>query len=415
MASVNKVILIGNLGRDPEIRYTQSGEPIANFTLATNEVWNDKSGQKQERTEWHRVEVFGKTAQVVRDYVTKGRQVYIEGSIRYEEWTDKDGNKRNTTRIRVSGPGLAPRPPRRPRRGRRRARRAAARAGRAAAPSEPPAEGGDELPGLRRRRAVLATAPLPERFLARNAGSMATLLSLERYLPVHRYDQEVVTDWVRRLARVSAAGRGGGRRARRAGSAPLRLRLGRGEDARERRAHRGGLSPRRLRDAEPRVPRDRLPAGADVARRALDASGLAPSRHRLRGERLLHRLHDPGGRRLRRERALPRPAPRAAADHRGGLRRRRRRPRAGRRLPRRPPRPRRAPPRHRAVEPHVPALGPLGDERRLDRDLRRRGRRRGPRRRPAPARRRAASSACATRESLFFPDTTHLMGFELRN
>jgi single-strand DNA-binding protein len=105
MASVNKVVLIGNLGRDPEIRYTQSGEPIANFTLATNEVWNDKSGQRQERTEWHRVEVFGKTAQIVRDYLSKGRQVYLEGSIRYEEWTDKDGNKRNTTRIRVSGPG----------------------------------------------------------------------------------------------------------------------------------------------------------------------------------------------------------------------------------------------------------------------------------------------------------------------
>jgi single-strand DNA-binding protein len=83
----------------------QSGEPIANFTLATNEVWNDKSGQRQERTEWHRIEVFGKTAQVVRDYVTKGKPIYIEGSIRYEEWTDKDGNKRNTTRIRVSGPG----------------------------------------------------------------------------------------------------------------------------------------------------------------------------------------------------------------------------------------------------------------------------------------------------------------------
>ncbi len=104
MASVNKVVLIGNLGRDPEIRYTQSGEPIANFTLATNEVWNDKSGQRQERTEWHRVEVFGKPAQVVRDYLSKGRQVYIEGSIRYDEWTDKDGNKRNTTKIRVSGP-----------------------------------------------------------------------------------------------------------------------------------------------------------------------------------------------------------------------------------------------------------------------------------------------------------------------
>jgi len=105
MASVNKVILIGNLGKDPEIRYTQTGEPIANFSLATSENWTDKGGQKQERTEWHRVEVFGKTAQVVRDYCTKGKPVYIEGSIRYEEWTDKDGNKRNTTKIRLSGPG----------------------------------------------------------------------------------------------------------------------------------------------------------------------------------------------------------------------------------------------------------------------------------------------------------------------
>jgi single-strand DNA-binding protein len=104
MSSLNKVILIGNAGRDPEIRYTQSGEPIANFSLATNEAWTDRSGQRQERTEWHKVEVFGKQAQVVRDYVSKGRQVCIEGSIRYDEWTDKDGNKRNTTKIRVSGP-----------------------------------------------------------------------------------------------------------------------------------------------------------------------------------------------------------------------------------------------------------------------------------------------------------------------
>ncbi len=105
MASVNRVILIGNLGKDPEIRYTQSGEPIANFSLATNEAWTDKSGQKQERTEWHRVEVFGKTAQVVRDYCSKGKQIYLEGSIRYDEWTDKDGNKKYMTKIRVSGPG----------------------------------------------------------------------------------------------------------------------------------------------------------------------------------------------------------------------------------------------------------------------------------------------------------------------
>jgi single-strand DNA-binding protein len=104
MASVNKVVLIGNLGKDPEIRYTQGGEPIANFSLATSENWTDKSGQKQEKTEWHRVEVFGKTAQVVRDYCTKGKQVYIEGSIRYDEWTDKDGVKKYMTKIRVSGP-----------------------------------------------------------------------------------------------------------------------------------------------------------------------------------------------------------------------------------------------------------------------------------------------------------------------
>ncbi len=104
MASVNRVILIGNLGRDPEMRYTQGGEPIANFSLATSENWTDKTGNKQERTEWHKVEVFGKVAQVVRDYCTKGKQIYIEGSIRYDEWTDKDGNKRFTTKIRVSGP-----------------------------------------------------------------------------------------------------------------------------------------------------------------------------------------------------------------------------------------------------------------------------------------------------------------------
>jgi single-strand DNA-binding protein len=104
MASVNKATLVGNVGKDPEIRYLQSGEPVANFSIATSESWTGKDGNKQERTEWHRVEVFGKAAQVVRDYVTKGKQIYVEGSIRYEEWADKDGNKRNTTKIRVSGP-----------------------------------------------------------------------------------------------------------------------------------------------------------------------------------------------------------------------------------------------------------------------------------------------------------------------
>lgn len=103
--SVNKVTLIGNVGGDPTIRYTQSGEPIANFSLATSESWTDKAGQKQEKTEWHRVEVFGKTAAIVRDYVTKGKPLYIEGSLHYEEWTDKQGQKRTASKVRVSGFG----------------------------------------------------------------------------------------------------------------------------------------------------------------------------------------------------------------------------------------------------------------------------------------------------------------------
>ena len=104
MVCVNKAILVGNVGRDPEIRYLQNGDPVANFSIATSERWTDKSGEKQERTEWHRVDVFGKTAEVVRDYVSKGKQLYIEGTVRYEEWTDRDGNKRTSTKIRVSGP-----------------------------------------------------------------------------------------------------------------------------------------------------------------------------------------------------------------------------------------------------------------------------------------------------------------------
>lgn len=104
MPSINKVILIGHLGKDPEIRYTQGGEPIVNFSLATSDKWTGKNGDKQERTDWHRVEVFGKSAQVCRDYLTKGRPVYLEGTIRYEEWIDKEGNKRQTTKIHVGGP-----------------------------------------------------------------------------------------------------------------------------------------------------------------------------------------------------------------------------------------------------------------------------------------------------------------------
>jgi single-strand DNA-binding protein len=99
MASVNKVILIGNLGRDPELRYTQGGSAVANFTLATNERWRDKDGNNQERTEWHRIVVWGRTAENCAQYLQKGRPVYIEGRLQTREWEDKDGNKRNTTEI----------------------------------------------------------------------------------------------------------------------------------------------------------------------------------------------------------------------------------------------------------------------------------------------------------------------------
>ena len=101
MGSVNKVILIGNLGRDPEVRYTQGGAPVANFTLATNESWTDKSGARQERTEWHRVVVWGKTAEIVREHLTKGKQVFVEGSLQTRSWDDRDGNKRYTTEVRA--------------------------------------------------------------------------------------------------------------------------------------------------------------------------------------------------------------------------------------------------------------------------------------------------------------------------
>lgn len=102
MASVNKVILVGNLGRDPEVRYTQGGTPVANFTLATNEVWNDKAGGRQERTEWHRIVVWGKQAEIAREYLSKGKQVYIEGSLQTRQWDDRDGNKRTTTEIKAN-------------------------------------------------------------------------------------------------------------------------------------------------------------------------------------------------------------------------------------------------------------------------------------------------------------------------
>jgi single-strand DNA-binding protein len=99
MAGVNKAILIGNLGKDPETRYSQNGQPITNFSVATSEKWTGKDGQAQERTEWHRIVTFGRLAETCRDYLSKGKQVYIEGRIQTRDWEDKDGNKRYTTEI----------------------------------------------------------------------------------------------------------------------------------------------------------------------------------------------------------------------------------------------------------------------------------------------------------------------------
>ncbi|MBI5901460.1 MAG: single-stranded DNA-binding protein [Rhodocyclales bacterium] len=100
MASVNKVILVGNLGADPEIRYLPSGEAVANLRLATTDTWKDKDGNKQEATEWHRVSFFGRQAEVCGQYLKKGSQIYVEGSIRTRKWQDKEGQDRYSTEIR---------------------------------------------------------------------------------------------------------------------------------------------------------------------------------------------------------------------------------------------------------------------------------------------------------------------------
>jgi single-strand DNA-binding protein len=97
--SVNKVILVGRLGQNPEVRYTPSGAAVANFSVATNENWTDKQGQKQERTEWHRVVVWGKLAELCNQYLSKGRQCYLEGRLQTREWEDKTGVKKYTTEI----------------------------------------------------------------------------------------------------------------------------------------------------------------------------------------------------------------------------------------------------------------------------------------------------------------------------
>src|ERR671918_2561807 len=99
---VNKVILIGNLGSAPEVRFTPGGQAVANFRIATSESWTDKSGQKQERTEWHRIVVWGKLAELCGEYLSKGRQVYVEGRLQTRQWDDRDGNKKYTTEVVAS-------------------------------------------------------------------------------------------------------------------------------------------------------------------------------------------------------------------------------------------------------------------------------------------------------------------------
>jgi single-strand DNA-binding protein len=99
MLGVNKVILIGNLGKDPDLRYLPSGDPVAKFTLATNSRWKDKEGQWQDRTDWHNIVVFRRQAEICNEYLKKGSPVYIEGRIQNRSWEDKDGNKKYMTEI----------------------------------------------------------------------------------------------------------------------------------------------------------------------------------------------------------------------------------------------------------------------------------------------------------------------------
>jgi single-strand DNA-binding protein len=100
--SVNKVILVGNLGRDPETRYTGAGQAVCNFTLATNETYKDRNGERQKRTEWHKIVAWQKKAEFAQQYLKKGSLIYLEGSIRSREWTDKEGQKRTTVEIIAS-------------------------------------------------------------------------------------------------------------------------------------------------------------------------------------------------------------------------------------------------------------------------------------------------------------------------
>jgi single-strand DNA-binding protein len=101
MGSVNKAILVGNLGRDAEMRFTSGGTPVATVSLATTEKFTDREGQKREDTQWHRIVIWGKTAESLHEYLTKGKQIYVEGRIQTREWNDKEGKPQKTTEIRA--------------------------------------------------------------------------------------------------------------------------------------------------------------------------------------------------------------------------------------------------------------------------------------------------------------------------
>ncbi|WP_143715384.1 single-stranded DNA-binding protein, partial [bacterium endosymbiont of Pedicinus badii] len=104
---INKVILIGYLGQDPEVRYTQNGSTIANCSLATSEIWKDKNtGERKEKTEWHKIVLFGKIAEIAKNFLKKGSQIYVEGSLKNRRWKDQNGNERTTTEIIVGNNGV---------------------------------------------------------------------------------------------------------------------------------------------------------------------------------------------------------------------------------------------------------------------------------------------------------------------
>jgi single-strand DNA-binding protein len=143
MASVNRVILVGNLGRDPELRYTAGGQPVASFSVATHERWNDREGKTQERTEWHRIVVWGKQGENCANYLQKGRSVYIEGRLQTREWEDKEGQKRQTTEVVAQTVQFLDR-----REGAPRASGSAGGPGGSSdpEPGPPPSGGGDDIP-----------------------------------------------------------------------------------------------------------------------------------------------------------------------------------------------------------------------------------------------------------------------------